>query len=542
LFRNGEDKRVTARIDTFVKATAPSTTTTAALLASGAGHGGRGQGQSGKDRSAASPEERERRARERERIAKERRERELRWAAITEAGGTEPWIAKQLRDKGLSTEGLDTGGEIAERDKAQYKIKKKAEADERRRLRRQAWEAYQASHIGYLGAGVHWEDGERADSGDRFDVEHRSERARDNGLPELKGAADVAKALGLSISRLRFLTYHREADSGTNYYSFTIPKRDGSPRTIRAPKPDLKAAQRWVLRNVAERLPVHSAAHGFLPERSILTNAAAHAGAEVIVKLDIREFFPTVTWKRVKGLLRKSGLPESAATLLSLLTTEPPREAVSFRGKTLHVAVGPRALPQGAPTSPALTNALCLRMDRRLSGLGRTLGFRYTRYADDLTFSWRPEGRSAGRAPVGALLRGAAQILTAEGFELHREKTQVLKQGGRQKITGLVVNAPPKGPEGANVPPARVPREVLRRLRAAIHNRKKGKPGREGETLDQLKGMAAFVHMTDPVRGRALLDQVDQLEQLAASSSGGGRGSGGTGTPGAGGSDAREPR
>lgn len=513
---------MTARIDTFVKATAPITTTATTL--SGAGHGGKGQ--SSKDRSGA-PEERERRARERERIAKERRERELRWAAITEAGGTEPWIAKQLREKGLSTEGLDAGGEVAERDKAQYKIKKKAEADERRRLKRQAWEAYQASHIGHLGTGVHWEDGD-GDRADRFDVEHRSERARDNGLPELKGAADVAKALGLSISRLRFLTYHREADSGTNYYSFTIPKRDGSPRTIRAPKPDLKAAQRWVLRNIAERLPVHSAAHGFLPERSILTNAAAHAGAEVVVKLDIREFFPTVTWKRVKGLLRKSGLPESAATLLSLLSTEPPREAVSFRGKTLHVAVGPRALPQGAPTSPALTNALCLRMDRRLSGLARTLGFRYTRYADDLTFSWRPEGRSGGRAPVGALLRGASQILTAEGFELHRDKTQILKRGSRQKITGLVVNAPPKGPEGASVPPARVPREVLRRLRAAIHNRQKGKPGREGETLDQLKGMAAFVHMTDPVRGRALLAQI---EQLAASSSGG------TGTPGAGGSD-----
>lgn len=521
---------MTARIDTFVKATAPITTTSAS------GHGGKGpsgKAQSGKDRSIA-PEERERRARERERIAKERRERELRWAAITEAGGIDPWITQQLRDKGVSTEGLDSGGEIAERDKSQYKIKKKAEAEERRRLRRQAFEAYHASHISHLGTGVHWEDGdgERPDAADRFDVEHRSERARDNGLPELKGAADVAKALGLSISRLRFLTYHREADSGTNYYSFTIPKRDGSPRTIRAPKPDLKAAQRWVLRNVAERLPVHSAAHGFLPERSILTNAAAHAGAEVVVKLDIREFFPTVTWKRVKGLLRKSGLPESAATLLSLLTTEPPRETVSFRGKTLHVAVGPRALPQGAPTSPALTNALCLRMDRRLSGLARTLGFRYTRYADDLTFSWRPEGRGAGRAPVGALLRGASQILTAEGFEMHREKTQVLKRGSRQKITGLVVNAPPKG---SSAPPARVPREALRRLRAAIHNRQKGKPGREGETLDQLKGLAAFVHMTDPVRGRELLDQIDRL---AASSTAGTAGPGGTGTPGAGGSDA----
>ena len=289
---------MTARIDTFVKAAAPVSTT------------GGSKGQARPAGSGLTPEERERRARERERIAAKRRERISCWQAISEAGGIDAWITQELRNKGVSTAPLAAGEELSDRDKAQYKDRKKAEAEERRRLRRQAWEAYHATHISHLGSGVHWQDGAEPD---RFDVEHRSERARDNGMPELVGAEDLAKALGLSIPRLRLLTYHREADTGTNYYTFTIPKRDGTPRTLRAPKPDLKAAQRWMLRNVAERLPVHSAAHGFLPERSIVTNALVHAGAEVIVKLDLRDFFPTISYKRVTGLFQSYGLGEEVA-------------------------------------------------------------------------------------------------------------------------------------------------------------------------------------------------------------------------------------
>ena len=482
---------MTARIDTYVKATLPVPAQARPGTATGAQAGG--------------AEADARRAQRQ----KERAEREARWRSIREAGGIDAWVKAQLRDKGLSTEGLDPGT-LTDRDRGAYKAKKKAEADERRRLRRQAFLAYRAAHITHLGAGIHWEDDPDVD---RFDLANRQERARDNGLPELKGAEDLAQAMGLSVSRLRFLTYHREADTGTHYYTFTIPKRDGSARTLRAPKRELKAAQRWMLRQVAERLPVHSAAHGFLPERSIVTNASAHAGAHTLVKLDIRDFFPTVTWRRVKGLLRKGGLAEPVATLLSLLSTESPREVVQFRGKTLHVAVGPRALPQGAPTSPALTNALCMRLDQRMSGLSRTLGCRYTRYADDLTFSWGAGDKAAARAPVGALLRGARQILEGEGFVLHPDKTRVLRRGQRQKVTGLVVN---QVAAGGRAPAARVPRDVQRRLRAALHNREQGKPGREGESLAELKGMAAFIHMTDPARGRAFLERVRALEVRAA--------------------------
>jgi RNA-directed DNA polymerase len=432
----------------------------------------------------------------------------IRWKAIQEAGGKDEWVRQQLVAKGVAAEEVDFE-ELTEKQKSAWKEKKKAEAGERRALERQVWEAWKATHINHLGVGVHWDE---AEGPDKFDAPDREERAKANGLPELGSAEALAKALGVPVSRLRWFAFHREVDTGTHYQSWEIPKRDGGKRTITAPKKALKAAQRWVLANVVERLPVHGAAHGFVAGRSILTNALAHRGAEVLVKVDVKDFFPSVTWPRVKGLLRKGGLTEQAATLLALLATEAPREVMEFRGKTLYVAKGPRALPQGAPTSPALTNALCLRLDKRVSAMAKRLGFTYTRYADDLTFSWRrakgAKGKAQADAPVAVLLARVKSILEAEGFTLHPDKTRVLRKGTRQRVTGLVVNEAPEG-----VPAARVPRDVVRRLRAAIHNREKGKPGKEGETLEQLKGMAAFIHMTDPAKGRAFLQRLEALEK-----------------------------
>ena len=428
-------------------------------------------------------------------------ERVARWKSITESGGIDEWVRGELRKKGLLVE--SDPSRMSDKEKGSFKEQKKVEAAERRALKKLAWEAYRATHVVHLGVGVHWHEGFEAD---RFDVERREDRLKANDLQDYKDAEGLAKAMGLDVPTLRWFSYHRDVDAGTHYRRWQIPKRTGGFRTITAPKRGLKAAQRWVLRNVAEKLPVHASAHGFMSARSILTNAKVHAGADVVVKVDVKDFFPTVTWRRVKGLFRKAGLTEATATLLAMVCTEAPRDVVEFRGRTLFVANGPRALPQGAPTSPAITNAICLRLDRRLSGLSRTLGFAYTRYADDLTFSWRKSDERA-KAPVGALLGGLKKILRAEGFVLHPDKTMVMRDGDRQKVTGLVVN---KASDG--VAEARVPRETIRKLRAAIKNRELGREGKGEETLDQLKGMAAFVFMCDPKKGQHFLDRLAALE------------------------------
>jgi RNA-directed DNA polymerase len=422
------------------------------------------------------------------------------WAEIAAAGGIRPWVDAEIARQGLADPGTTAGLNDAEL--KLYKARRDEERRARRTLYQQAWQAYRRAHIVHLGPGVFWHD--TADV-DRYDADDPDKKRQDNALPALGDVQALAQALGLPIARLRWLAYHREVDTGTHYHRWTVPKRDGSRRLISAPKPELKAAQRWITREVTEHLPVHGAAHGFLAGRSIVTNAAIHAGARVLVKLDIRGFYPTVTMRRVKGLLRRAGLGEQVATVMALLATEAPREAVVTHGRTHYVALGPRSLPQGAPTSPSITNALCLRLDCRLSGLARRLGCRYTRYADDLTFSWH----GAAVAQVGALLRATTMIVRAEGFTIHDKKTRVMRAGARQKVTGLVVNQVADGQ-----PAARVPRETVRALRAAIKNRELGRPGK-GETIEQLRGLAAFVMMTDAARGRAFMDRLDKLAAAA---------------------------
>jgi RNA-directed DNA polymerase len=419
----------------------------------------------------------------------------LQWADVAAKGGIREWVDAETAKQGLA----DPGGASSMNDaeKKLYKARREEERRVRRELYKRAWAAYKRAHVVHLGPGVFWHD--TADV-DRFDADDPERKRQENALPALPDVEAFAKAVGVPIARLRWLAYHREVDSGTHYVRWKVPKRDGSPRLISAPKPELKRVQRWIMREVTEHLPVHGAAHGFLLGRSIVTNAAVHAAARIVVKLDIRGFYPTVTMRRVKGLLRRAGLGEQVATLMALLCTESPRDEVEREGKTYYVAVAPRSLPQGAPTSPSITNALCMRLDCRLSGLARKLGCRYTRYADDLTFSWH------GPAPsdIGGLLRAVAMIVKSEGFTIHDSKTRIMRKGARQKVTGLVVNEAPKAPD------TRVPRKTIRDLRSAIHNREHGKPGK-GESLEQLKGMAAFIMMTDREKGAAFMERVERL-------------------------------
>jgi hypothetical protein len=420
------------------------------------------------------------------------------WRAVEQAGGVGPYVQAQLVERGFVVQRRETD-KMSDREKDAYKKSLKAEAQERRKLSRQAWAAYRTAHIVHLGEGVFWTE---APGPDKWDLPEAESRAAENELPALDSAKQLAEALGLTLAELRWLTYHRDVASAIHYVRFTIPKRDGSERAIWAPMPRLKEAQRWVLRNIVEKLLVHGSVHGFLAGRSTLTNASAHANPDLVVKVDIKDFFPTVTFPRVKGVFRKAGYREEVATLLALLCTESPREVVEHDGKTYYVALGPRCLPQGAPTSPALTNTLGLRLDRRLAGLARKLGWRYTRYADDLTFSLPADHNGTPR--VGTLLGSIRRILDSEGFKVHPDKTAVSRSGGRQRITGLVVN-------GDAAP--RVPRDFKRRLRAAIHNRLRGKASPPGESLSTLLGWAAYVHMTNPADGERYLAELARLDE-----------------------------
>ncbi len=160
----------------------------------------------------------------------------------------------------------------------------------------------------------------------------------------------MAQWLGVSLSRLRWYSHDKAADTVWHYLRYTIPKRSGGERVILAPKTELKTLQRKLLDDLLTHIPVSESAHGFVTGRSIVSNAQPHVGKAVVLNLDLKDFFPSVSFARVRGLFIAWGYSFSVASALALLCTE--RDRVSFErsNQNYWVSVGPRALIQGAPT------------------------------------------------------------------------------------------------------------------------------------------------------------------------------------------------
>jgi retron-type reverse transcriptase len=376
--------------------------------------------------------------------------------------------------------------------RAALKAQKKIEAAERKKQRAEGVARRKATDIIFVGKGVSALLGDRASDASKLNAA---------GLPVLHSPADLATALGLTIPKLRWLCFHTEAATRIHYVQFEVPKKSGGTRILSAPLRTLAAAQQWVLANIVARLPTEEAAHGFVPGRSTLTNARPHAGRDLVVNLDLEGFFPSIGFARVRHLFQRIDYSGAVATLLALLCTECPRKRVVYAGKLYFVATAPRGLPQGACTSPALSNQIARKLDRRLAGLARKLGLTYTRYADDLTLSAAPGFRDR----IGYLIARVRHIAANEGFAVNTKKTRVLRPDSRQTVTGLVVNTAPS-----------VPRHVVRRLRAILHRAKteglaaqnrSGHPNFRG----WVEGMIAYVAMVRPDVGRNLRAALEKI-------------------------------
>jgi RNA-directed DNA polymerase len=372
------------------------------------------------------------------------------------------------------------------------KAQKIAESAERKRKHAEAVAHRRATDIVFLGRGV---------SGGLADRRANVERLQERQLPVLATPADVARALNLTIPQLRWLAFHSEASAVTHYVRFTIPKKSGGTRELAAPHRHLARCQLWIKQTILDRLPLHDAAHGFVAGRGTMSNAVPHVRRDVVVNADLKEFFPTITFPRVKGIFQELGYSPAVATILALLCTESPRQRVTYAGRELHVAAGPRALPQGACTSPALSNLSARALDARLAGMARKLGWNYTRYADDLTFSTNGEPAQK-TAWILARLRHIAQ---EESFTVNEKKTRVQRPNSRQTVTGIVVNKRPN-----------IPRDLIRRLRAILHRAKtEGLPAQNREEHPHfaawLRGMIAYVQMVNPERGRQFKAEFDAL-------------------------------
>jgi retron-type reverse transcriptase len=249
------------------------------------------------------------------------------------------------------------------------------------------------------------------------------------------GMDELAKRLGTTVDKLQAV---RPA-----YREFRIPKRSGGVRRIVAPEPPLKTMQKTILRRLLRRLKAHPAATGFESGYSIVSNAFCHVGRPVVVRMDLKDFFESTATKRVNRYFQSIGWNRPASDWLT--------EICTFKD----------GLPQGAPTSPRLSNLVNYRMDARLDKLAEKFNAAYSRYADDITFSLAADHRN-----LHGLISMVAKVVEEEGYTLHRhKKLHIRRQHEQQVVTGLVVNRR-----------INLRRRTRRWLRAIEHHARTGKP------------------------------------------------------------------
>ncbi len=273
-----------------------------------------------------------------------------------------------------------------------------------------------------------------------------------------KGLGALATRLGMPVETLQ--------GARIRYTEARIPKRSGGSRQLLIPNDETKAIQRRILMRLLARLRAHPAAMGFESGRSIVDNARPHVGRHVVIKMDVIDFFPATTAERVERYFRRIGWGRKAAALLTQMTTHE------------------GGLPQGAPTSPRLSNLVNHGLDASLAAMVARRHGRYTRYADDITISFekhRFAGLDAKR--VRGTIQMAARKLKGRGYRAHRsKKLKVLYRHRLQRVTGLVVNEK-----------VQLPRATRHWLRAVRH--RKATTGQCSLSDAQLAGWTAYERM-----------------------------------------------
>lgn len=269
-----------------------------------------------------------------------------------------------------------------------------------------------------------------------------------------------ARLLGVEEQTLNTIQQNPSA----SYTYFRMGKRSGGFRQIYAPQPTLKSIQQTIYHRILQSVPVHSAATGFRVGCSIAHNVRPHLGHPYVLKTDIHDFFGSISQRKVKSVFRNIGYPPAESAVLSRLCC--------MNGH----------LPQGAPTSPALSNIVAASMDRQLKAVATELGLTYTRYADDLTFS-------GDMIILKTLLPQIEAIILREGFRLNRKKTRFLTPHRRKIITGVSISSGRK---------LTIPKKQKREIRKNVH-------------FILTKGPAShlhYIHSSDPAYVKRLIGKL----------------------------------
>lgn len=343
----------------------------------------------------------------------------------------------------------------------------------------------------------------------------QGEKSTALGVPVVFSLAHLA-----NLSRTLYSDLHgfvSRADSLRKdfpYKNFPISKRTGGKRWISIPVPPLMAVQQWINQNILNRVVPHPAAFAYVPKRKLIDHAKRHCGADWLVKIDVKDFFSNISERQVFDVFLKLGYPKLLSFEMARLCTRvtPKRKGGRWTNVTSEHAISDYSsqfvgsLPQGAPTSPALSNLVCIELDRELTQLATTKSVTYSRYADDLCFSFV----GGSRQSAFDLKREVSKVLWKHGFSDNANKTRIVPPGARKVLTGLNVNAP--------LPT--IPKEVRDLVRMHLHYAKlRGIPDHCKERgfrsvigfKNHLFGLIGYVASVDVNHGRDFLVQFDSL-------------------------------
>ena len=209
------------------------------------------------------------------------------------------------------------------------RAERKAERERQKQLKTEAWQKRKSENILFIGRGY-------------SNILHKKEtdiaKLEQQKLPVIQTDKELANVLGIEYNTLRYLAYHRDVVTFDNYYRFDIPKKSGGTRHIAAPKIQLKTAQRQILEKILQKVEISDAAHGFIKSKSVLTGAKVHhTSPDLLINIDLENFFPTITFERVRGLYQHLGYSGYIASLLAMICTYCERMPIEIKGETKYI-------------------------------------------------------------------------------------------------------------------------------------------------------------------------------------------------------------
>jgi len=294
-------------------------------------------------------------------------------------------------------------------------------------------------------------------------------RLQMSGFPAIMDLKELSYKIHLSKSFLYLLwKFNNEF-----YKEIQLPKKGNGFRSIFCPSKEMKAVQAWILRNILDKVQISDSATGFRKGKNVLDNVNLHKNNRFFLCLDIENFFPSIPYAYVYTIFKSIGYNSHVSHILTSLCT----------CKDI--------LPQGAVTSPALSNIICIRLDKRIRNYVGKFNITYTRYADDLIFS------SMSPRILFRIKKLVIEILINEGFELNKSKTRVMGPCSQRKVTGLVISDNSVG----------IGRKRKKILRATIHHfvKKKLSEAKKEKMRNHINGWFAYLKSVDP-KGREQLE------------------------------------